>query len=86
MLISYLNVPISQALSNNLISLLTNCYIDSAPRLNRHKPLPVIQFVISRVKARDYSSRMSAEEDLISDRLKEHLLGEAEQHYATRPL
>ncbi len=43
-IISYLNIPISLNLSNSLFSLVTNCYIDSSPRIDRHKPLPILNF------------------------------------------
>jgi len=54
-MISYLNVPLNQELSNNLFSLITNCYIDSSPRINRKKPLAVVIFAF----AKEQSSRMS---------------------------
>lgn len=44
--ISYLNIPISPHLSDYLFSLVTNCYIDSSPRIDRHKPLAVLAFVL----------------------------------------
>lgn len=45
-IISYLNIPISPDLSKTLFSLVTNCYIDSSPRIDRNKPLLVIDFTI----------------------------------------
>ena len=46
-LIAYLNIKISKRLLNNLYGLITNLYIDSCPRINRFKPLSVINFVFS---------------------------------------
>ena len=46
-LISYMNIPISKRLLNNLYGLITNLYIDSCPRINRAKPLSVINFVFN---------------------------------------
>ena len=43
-IITYLGVPVTPKLSNNLFSLITNCYIDSSPRISRTKPLSVILF------------------------------------------
>jgi hypothetical protein len=45
-IITYLNIQLSPHLSNNLYALVTNCYIDSSPRINRTKPLAVILFNI----------------------------------------
>lgn len=42
--ISYLNIPISPAFCNSLFALITNCYIDSSPRIDRYKPLAVLNF------------------------------------------
>ena len=49
-IISYLNVEISQNMTNNLFAFITNCYIDSSPRINRHRPLPLIVFQIDGEK------------------------------------
>lgn len=81
-MISYLNVPLNQELSNNLFSLITNCYIDSSPRINRKKPLAVVIFAF----AKEQSSRMSGQEAELSGRLKDTLLNKAEKSYYSRPL
>lgn len=47
-IITYLNIPISPHLSNHLYSLITNCYIDSSPRIDRTKPLSIILFNLDR--------------------------------------
>jgi len=42
-----MNIPVSKKLLNNLYGLITNLYIDSCPRINRYKPLSVINFVFN---------------------------------------
>lgn len=69
--ISYLNILITPALSNYLFSLVTNCYIDSSPRINRYKPLAVLNFTISDKPA---SSHLSDH----PDSLREGLLNKAD--------
>lgn len=46
-MIAYLNMPISTKLCSSLHSLITNLYIDSSPRINREKPLSVINFSLT---------------------------------------
>jgi hypothetical protein len=57
-IIAYLNIPITPALSNYLFALVTNCYIDSSPRIDRHKPLAVLNFSISDKPPSSNSSDM----------------------------
>jgi hypothetical protein len=82
-IITYLNVLITKTFTNTLFSFITNCYIDSAPRISRHRPLALIVFQLHNNKE---SSRLSAEETIMSGRLKDALLGNAERSYATRPI
>ena len=84
-IISYLNVAITKTFTNTLFSFITNCYIDSAPRISKHRPLALIVFQITQNKG---GSRLSAEEEetIMSGRLKEALLDSAERSYATRPV
>lgn len=56
--ISYLNIPISPHLGNHLFSLVTNCYIDSSPRIDRHKPLAVLAFALPEKPLSSNSSDM----------------------------
>lgn len=82
-IITYLNVLITNTFTNTLFSFITNCYIDSAPRITRHRPLALIVFQLHTNKD---SSKLSAEETIMSGRLKDALLGNAERSYATRPI
>lgn len=79
-LIAYLNMPISSKLCSSLYSLITNLYIDSSPRINREKPLSVINFSFAQV------SKSMHEENELSDRLKSALLFKVEESYQTKPL
>lgn len=63
-LISYLNIPISPHLSNYLFSLVTNCYIDSSPRIDRHKPLAVLAFALPEKPLSSNSSDVPNNETL----------------------
>ena len=83
-IISYLNVQLSRTLTNNLFSFITNCYIDSAPRISRHRPLALIIFQTNGNK--EISNNLSAEETIMSGRLRDALLDNAERSYATRPV
>lgn len=74
---------ITKTFTNTLFSFITNCYIDSAPRISRHRPLALIVFQMQNNKE---GSRLSAEETIMSGRLKDALLGNAERSYATRPI
>lgn len=49
-LIAYLSMPISEPLTNSLYSLITNLYVDSSPRIDRLKPLSVVNFAFSSDK------------------------------------
>lgn len=76
-IINYLNIPLSGTLSNYLFSLITNLYVDSCPRINRHKPLFVINFVFKKGEEElsgKENSRVSNEEAELSTRLRENLL------------
>lgn len=42
--IGYLNRPLSKQLYSTLLNFIANCYIDSAPRLRRQKPLSFLFF------------------------------------------
>jgi hypothetical protein len=46
-LIAYLDIPTTKRLLNNFYGLITNLYVDSCPRINRYKPLAVINFVFN---------------------------------------
>jgi hypothetical protein len=74
-IISYLNVQISQTLTNTLFSFITNCYIDSAPRISRHRPLALMVFQINSQK--ESSNNLSAEETIMSGRIRDALLDHA---------
>jgi hypothetical protein len=76
-------VLITKTFTNTLFSFITNCYIDSAPRISRHRPLALIVF---QMQSNKENSRISAEETIMSGRLKDALLGNAERSYATRPI
>jgi hypothetical protein len=43
-LIGYLNRPLRKQLYSTLLNFIANCYIDSAPRLRRQKPLSFLFF------------------------------------------
>jgi hypothetical protein len=76
-MISYLNVSIiTKTFTNTLFSFITNCYIDSAPRISRHRPLALIVFQITPLKDGTKLSA-EAEETIMSGRLKEALLDNA---------
>ena len=75
-MISYLNVGITKTFTNTLFSFITNCYIDSAPRISRHRPLALIVFQITPHKDGTKLSA-EAEETIMSGRLKDALLDNA---------
>lgn len=81
-MIAYLNMPISQKLCNSLYLLLTNLYIDSSPRIDREKPLSVVNFSLVSAPR----SAQAQEQHQMSDRIKTTLLGKLEQSYQSKPL
>lgn len=72
-MISYLNIPISVKLANSMLSLITNCYIDSAPRINRYKPLAVLNFSFSD------DDSVASDRPTLQSNLKETLLNKGEK-------
>jgi hypothetical protein len=67
--ISYLNIPISPHLSNYLFSLVTNCYIDSSPRIDRHKPLALLAFAFPERPLSSNSSDLPDQESPLREGL-----------------
>jgi hypothetical protein len=63
--IGYLNRPLSKQLYSTLLNFIANCYIDSAPRLRRQKPLSFLFFTFE-----EEMTNVEAEEAFYSDRLR----------------
>lgn len=62
-------MPISEKLCNSLYLLITNLYIDSSPRIDREKPLSVVNFsLVSSPRS------MQEEENIMTDKIKSTLL------------
>lgn len=80
-IITYLNIPLSPNLSNHLYSLITNCYIDSSPRINRKKPLPVILFNLRNEKKTPHEDDLEKSGRL----LQSALLSKTEYPYRAQP-
>lgn len=78
-IISYLNIPISPKLSNHLFSLITNCYVDSSPRIDRTKPLAIINFTPDDSKEYHRPEGSSLRENLLQ---KEELSESTEKVWA----
>jgi len=73
-------MPISEKLCNSLYLLITNLYIDSSPRIDREKPLSVVNFALVS------SPRSVQEEHEMSGELKTQLLDKLVESYTSRPL
>ncbi len=73
-------MPISEKLCNSLYLLITNLYIDSSPRIDREKPLSVVNFALVS------SPRSVQEEHEMSGKLKTQLLDKLVESYTSRPL
>jgi hypothetical protein len=79
-MIAYLSMPLNNKLYNSLCSLITNLYIDSAPRINREKPLSVINFAMI------CQEKSEQEEMEMTSKIKAELLNKYEESYHSRPL
>lgn len=63
--IGFLNRPLSKQLYSTLLNFIANCYIDSAPRLRRQKPLSFLFFTFE-----EEMTNVEAEEAYYSERMR----------------
>jgi hypothetical protein len=80
-LINYLNKGLRKELYSALLNFIAKCYIDSAPRLKRQKPMSFIFFYFE-----EDLTNVEIEEAYYSERLREMFMLKAEESRVCKPL